>query len=328
MADLRVEFCILTKMNVRGFENNKEFAFRLSSFKGVLRYWARAIEPSLTEPDVESITGEDRLFGSARTGQAQFRMRLDEKTSGRKFYGSENHTFSIIFSMKASKKQEWETLVKSIWALGMFGGIGSKAGQGKGAVQIEKWEFLRKGNESEVEFGALTLLCDKLPIPENKKDSGKKEKLDSWLNQFEQAMKQHMPNGAYQYKHPQLSADFSPFIRKEGIVKSEYALKKARSCFAGFKKLSDDEKENYMMDKLYPEYRESEETSKDDFKRVISPIKFRVIQVGGLFYPIIIPMVVNEHLPSDLTADLKVKPHELNQFLDYIKEQSFEEVYK
>lgn len=50
---------------------------RLPSFKGVLRFWWRALAWSRYEGNLAAIqTQEDRLFGSTRTGQARLSMRL------------------------------------------------------------------------------------------------------------------------------------------------------------------------------------------------------------------------------------------------------------
>ena len=60
-----------------GGANPKDAEFRLPSFKGVLRYWWRALAWSECDGNLSDIRKfEDRLFGSTGTGQSLVSMRL------------------------------------------------------------------------------------------------------------------------------------------------------------------------------------------------------------------------------------------------------------
>ena len=65
-----------------GGANPKDAEFRLPSFKGVLRYWWRALAWSECDGNLSDIRKfEDRLFGSTGTGQSRISMRLTSPPS-------------------------------------------------------------------------------------------------------------------------------------------------------------------------------------------------------------------------------------------------------
>lgn len=78
MTDIEVSYTVTTPMFCSGAhpkENEPEF--RLASFKGVLRYWWRALAWSRFDGDLDRIKREeDSLFGSAAGGQSRVLMRL------------------------------------------------------------------------------------------------------------------------------------------------------------------------------------------------------------------------------------------------------------
>lgn len=79
MATTRIEatYRVTTPMFCGG-TNQREAELRLPSFKGVLRFWWRALAWSRLKGDLTAIKKEeDALFGSAGGGQARVSMRLD-----------------------------------------------------------------------------------------------------------------------------------------------------------------------------------------------------------------------------------------------------------
>ena len=79
MATTKLEatYQVTTPMFCRG-ANQREAELRLPSFKGVLRFWWRALAWSRLKGDLMAIKREeDALFGSAIGGQARVSMRLD-----------------------------------------------------------------------------------------------------------------------------------------------------------------------------------------------------------------------------------------------------------
>lgn len=79
MATIEIEatYRVTTPMFCGG-ANQQEAELRLSSFKGVLRFWWRALAWARLKGDLTAIKREeDALFGSAGGGQARVLMRLD-----------------------------------------------------------------------------------------------------------------------------------------------------------------------------------------------------------------------------------------------------------
>ena len=85
MATTRIEatYRVTTPMFCGG-ANQREPELRLPSFKGVLRFWWRALAWSRLKGDLAAIKGEeDALLGSADEGQARVSMRLADQRPSR-----------------------------------------------------------------------------------------------------------------------------------------------------------------------------------------------------------------------------------------------------
>lgn len=78
MTNMTIEasFRVVTPL-FGGGADPKTAELRLPSFKGVLRFWWRALAWSRCDGDLRWIQGEeDRIFGSSKAGQSRVRMRL------------------------------------------------------------------------------------------------------------------------------------------------------------------------------------------------------------------------------------------------------------
>jgi len=77
MTTIEARFRVATPLFCAGADGNRA-ELRLPSFKGVLRYWWRALAWSRLGGDLVAIkSAEDALFGSAGGGQSRLLMRID-----------------------------------------------------------------------------------------------------------------------------------------------------------------------------------------------------------------------------------------------------------
>ena len=76
--EIEATYRVVTPLFCGGAEPGKSAELRLASFKGVLRFWWRALAWSRCGGDLEGIRKrEDALFGSAGGGQSRVSMRLN-----------------------------------------------------------------------------------------------------------------------------------------------------------------------------------------------------------------------------------------------------------
>ncbi len=77
---IRATYRIVTPMFCGGADQQAEF--RLASFKGVLRFWWRALEWARVQDLTKLHKEEAELFGSSDEGQSRFLMRLTQPPTG------------------------------------------------------------------------------------------------------------------------------------------------------------------------------------------------------------------------------------------------------
>ena len=81
-TEIEATYRVVTPMFCGGAEPETHAELRLSSFKGVLRFWWRALAWSRLGGDLGRIKQhEDALFGSADGGQSSVSMRLAQRVS-------------------------------------------------------------------------------------------------------------------------------------------------------------------------------------------------------------------------------------------------------
>lgn len=166
---MRIEatYCVTTPLFLGGADNRTKAEVRPPSLKGLLRFWFRAITwPQLGSME-EVWKKEQSLFGSTK-GQGKFlisiiaRKGLDEVANGEKWkrhglaylgYGAvdrgktvrpylkQGGHFTVALTLKKGiSDKEFVFLVKSLKALGLFGGAGARSRKGFGSLSLVSLE--------------------------------------------------------------------------------------------------------------------------------------------------------------------------------------------
>lgn len=134
MTDIEAQFRVVTPLFCGGADPNRA-ELRLPSFKGVLRFWWRALAWSRCGGDLERIRNDEaQLFGSAKAGQSAVSMQVE--------VGSEPKTIS---------KGE---------VLSAQGGVVEQGARYLGYGVMEAFKSKMKGTEA----GELTRNCLDAPI--------------------------------------------------------------------------------------------------------------------------------------------------------------------
>jgi len=164
MNKIKATYKIVTPMFIGGADN-KQAELRGPSFKGVLRFWFRAIALSELKSVKEVKMMGKKLFGST-DGQAKFLLdvcpegnivecevgkRWNGKGSAYLGYGvigkdkntrsyiKENCRFKVTLILKKGiEKKEFKYLKLALIAVGLFGGLGSRSRKGFGSVCLEQ----------------------------------------------------------------------------------------------------------------------------------------------------------------------------------------------
>ncbi len=160
MKTLTITLKTVTPLFLGGAEPDKTAELRVPSIKGAMRFWYRAMDPDykLNEP---------KIFGSTDSGQSKFSVRIVSQTIIPGNCGAKNwNTRTKIsylgygpinrgettrpyiesgseFTMKIAFKPKTEdderlAIEKSLWALLMFGGLGSRSRKGFGSLVVTK----------------------------------------------------------------------------------------------------------------------------------------------------------------------------------------------
>lgn len=166
MKSIEATFRVVTPLFMAGSDQNQA-EFRIPSLLGALRFWYRATAPKNMQKDIAALRrAETALFGSIGTGQAQFvvRMKSDRIVIGdpaksewvRNRYGisylgfgpitykgilrkyiKEESEFKLGFIFRPIiEKPDIDGLKRAIWALSLFGGLGSRSRHGFGSIML------------------------------------------------------------------------------------------------------------------------------------------------------------------------------------------------
>lgn len=172
MERFTVTLKTVTPLFLGGAKPDEEVELKASSIKGAMRFWYRAIDADYNkrvEPGKsDSPTWEEKIFGSARTGQGCFAMRLKDgsiknnKEWNHDNYPNKNGVRYLSFSMCMGhtrrkyilpntnihitltfyykpKYKEKISILSSLWLLGHTGGLGSRSRRGFGTVALQSW---------------------------------------------------------------------------------------------------------------------------------------------------------------------------------------------
>lgn len=174
MEILEAKYEIITPMFMSG-SDTAIAELRAPSFKGVLRYWYRAIMLAELQALAKVKQSEQKLFGSTDTGQAKFLLRLstgknikvEKKGKTWRDQGSAYLGYGVINWDKKSKSiktsreyikpgghftvtlylkpniddDEKVNLQKALKAVSLFGGLGARSRRGFGSVNLVSLKY-------------------------------------------------------------------------------------------------------------------------------------------------------------------------------------------
>jgi len=169
MQTISATYRVTTPMFLGGAKQQAEL--RLPSFKGVLRFWWRALAWSAFEQNLSEIRkAEANLFGSADVGQSRLLMRwrvsvvqqpFRERLSPGLTYlagmglcrpnGELNREalapgvrFTVEVALrKTLERNQSELLERAFIAIGLIGGLGARTRRGYGSLTLEQLEGLQ-----------------------------------------------------------------------------------------------------------------------------------------------------------------------------------------
>lgn len=161
---LTAEYLVVTPMFLSGADQNVA-ELRLPSFKGALRFWWRALAEERDTQELRKT--EDRLFGSTRTGVSRVRMRLvdvniadgwqnkfprnswqsytgfgliDKPGQTQRHFIKPSSTFGVRLDGSRCDETTRKQLTDALIALGLVGGLGSRARNGWGSITLVSLE--------------------------------------------------------------------------------------------------------------------------------------------------------------------------------------------
>lgn len=299
---LTVTYQMITPTFLAGSDQRRA-ELRLSSVKGALRYWYRAIDPKYYK-------WESDLFGGSgeNVRQSRFLMRLhpidwkEKKFSFRnreldglgyvtfslrakqgykRSYLEAGQTFSISFFMREPRKEEdldraafWKRLLASVWLLGHVGGLGSRSRRGFGTVALVDWQI------DHCDEGRR--LLSQIPLP------SRAATIDKWARLFRRGISLFRDwFGTWDQRkveHPLINDQTAFCISNRPCSDWNEAMREGIEQLASFRK----EKKSVRQTAAFglpiiipkgPQFRPV------FFPRMASPVYLRVISVGDQFVP-------------------------------------------
>lgn len=282
---------------------------RVSSIKGMLRSWYRAVDPEFYQLVSKDETREERIFGGTRgnSGQSRFllRLRTVEKNSnkvGEKNYDSFGKLNYITFSLKKhgkivrkyihptssieldviahpliKKKDQcsyWQAMIASLWLLGNLGALGSRNRRGFGQVRLNSWE-------SKDSF--VSELIKQLPL------LSEAESIKEWEELFQKGLR--VLSEWFKWETYDIQTIGSIYYHKQGKDSWDKALAEGADKIKAFRQnkkghlhlamglpviQSFQSKNSRCMTKYVPE----------GFPRLASPVQLRVIKIKNKYHPI------------------------------------------
>ena len=168
MKSLKLKYRFETPVFLGGADPKLSAEFRLSSFKGVLRFWWRALQWGTVKHSQELHQRESEIFGSAnqKIGRSKVRLRLIESNQGtpkpvsEKLWESpspganylgygcistdgvlerpclEPFEFTVLVSFRNLEPGQLESVQQALVALGTLGGLGSRNRRGFGSLSL------------------------------------------------------------------------------------------------------------------------------------------------------------------------------------------------
>jgi CRISPR-associated protein Cmr1 len=177
METIEATYRVTTPMFLGGADQQAEL--RLASFKGVLRFWWRALAWSELKGDMDRIQREEsRLFGSTSNGQSLVVLKRGEHWSLTEFRSTLSHGLVYLAGMGLSKpngtplraaaapglrftvqallrddsQELLSAVVRVLKVIGLFGGLGSRSRRGFGSLTLEA--LVLRGQRQDLPVGA------------------------------------------------------------------------------------------------------------------------------------------------------------------------------
>ena len=160
MHTIKATYRVVTPMFCGGAEPTREAELRVPSFKGVLRFWWRALMWRNVGDVAELRNSEASFFGSSDSGQSRVLMRLEKHiVSERKIteqwspaswqrytgYGLRDKgercflpvcDWRLLLTVRRCDDVEIESLLSALKLFGLVGGLGSRARKGWGCTTL------------------------------------------------------------------------------------------------------------------------------------------------------------------------------------------------
>ncbi len=180
-TEIQATYRVITPLFCAG-ATRSHAELRTSSFKGVLRFWWRALAWSRHNGDLQSIQDHENLiFGAATVGQSRVSIlpiSINETVSGfghnlglgqsarylahgllekdeNKKRGFLDPDFNLVVRMRVRDcdDRQKDLLRDALIALGMFGGMGARSRKGFGSTSIRSFRFA--GEQQSFEVGSV-----------------------------------------------------------------------------------------------------------------------------------------------------------------------------
>ncbi len=167
METITATFKVVTPMFMSGADNRNSAELRLSSIKGALQFWWRALAWERHKGNLQKVRAEEATIFGSTNSQASILMKLPSnnipdstetiegigRLNGAIYlgYGVINHngilqrpclpanfTLSLQCALKKTALKHKESIRDAFICLGLFGGVGAKSRKGYGSIILEK----------------------------------------------------------------------------------------------------------------------------------------------------------------------------------------------
>ena len=173
MKEIQISIKVLTPAFIGGWDNVNTSEFRVSSLKGLLRYWWRAFYSQNYNNYNQLLQEENEIFGgqglrsrisiriidkNERISNLQnllnspithnltgirylfFSMFPMGRSPGRNQFINPGSSYKL--SVSSTDERYLKEFLKALWALENFGGIGARSRRGAGSIYVENIEYI------------------------------------------------------------------------------------------------------------------------------------------------------------------------------------------
>lgn len=350
MERIKVTYEVVTPLFLGGAK--KESAeLRLPSVKGALRAWYRVVVPDFNQyVSGTTITKEEHLFGSAKSGagQSRFLLRMvgespKSKREWKDFYQLQYLSFFLRkraylypeqhFSLemilrpsakakneeekaklKEEKAQHLRALVSCLWLLGHVGGLGSRKNRGFGVLALQEWET---NGEAQEYMAALP-------------NAHQATTMEEWVDQFKQGLDkidQWFPGSRLKEW-----ATLLYHTQSDGFDWKN-ALIEGANCIMEFRKSKKNRSDRMALG--MPFLLPGAEYKPKGYDRMGSPVMLSVVKLSSGCYPVfLLRSGTDEAFPSVVKVEKGTRKERdyfisisdvIKRFREHLQEQQFKE---